>query len=145
VDADGQPNGYGERTLTSKDSYEGTVHTGMWVHGLFQGVGKLVLPSGYQSSGQFVEGNSSGVALCEYPNGDRYSGEFKFGHKHGFGTFTFRDGSVVMGWYVEDKYHGVALFVAVDGSKSAWTCEHDKVVSRTSGLTVIPSEKHSFC
>jgi hypothetical protein len=137
VDEDGKPHGYGERIVTTKDLLEGQVHTGMWEHGVFQGLGKVVTPNGEIWTGEFVNVQLDGVGLCEWPNGRKYAGQFKGHTKHGFGTFTFSDGRVIFGRWAEEKQHGISLLVNVDGSKEAVTFEDGIVVSRRSSLTNI--------
>jgi hypothetical protein len=134
VDENGQAHGYGERIVTSKDEYEGQIQTGVFEHGVHQGTGSLLLPDSYHATGQFANGDPDGVARIDHTDGTNYAGQFKGGKRHGFGTITFSDGRVIIGWFADGDFHGIALRVKADGSKEAVTYEHNKIVSRTSGL-----------
>jgi hypothetical protein len=133
VNAQGQPHGPGEMTVTEEGPYKGTVQTGMFVDGAPYGVGKFVTPHGYKQTGEFDNGDLSGVARIEYADGAHYDGQFKGGKRHGLGTYTYSDGTVSSGWWADDERHGIALFVHAEG-KAAMMCEHGKVDSVTEGL-----------
>jgi hypothetical protein len=134
VNEHGQPHGYGEWVIISKDEFEGRIDSGTFENGVFQGVGKVVSPNGQKGTGEWVKSLLDGVGLLEYPSGSRYHGQLKGGKKHGFGTLAYGDGRMFWGFFAEDKIHGAGLWIFADGSKSAVTCQHDKVVSENRGL-----------
>jgi hypothetical protein len=145
VNKRGQPRGYGERLITSKDQYKGRVDAGMFANGTFQGVGKRFTSDGHKLTGEFVKGCLDGVGLYEWPCGQRYSGQLKGGKSHGFGTHTFGDGRVYIGWFVGDKQHGSALFVYADGSKAAVMYENGQELSATKGCIEDTRESSFHC
>jgi hypothetical protein len=133
VDKDGQPHGLGERVMTSQDKFNGQVNMGGFVNGIFEGIGKFLLPSGENQTGEFTQGILDGFGVCEYANGNRYAGQLKSGKNHGFGTYTFSNGQEIIGWFADDKQHGDALFTYANGTKEALTYNHGKRVSETRG------------
>jgi hypothetical protein len=143
VDENGQPHGFGERTIASKDQFEGQINTGEWVRSSFQGVGKIVTQDGQCWTGEFASSVLEGVGLwVDDSSGNRYAGQWKDGMKHGFGKYTWSDGRVYIGWWVADNTNGIALFVAANGSKHAGTFENGKLVAQASGVIVAADAKH---
>jgi hypothetical protein len=142
LNACGQPHGYGESTVPSKDEIKGHIYTGMYVKGRSQGVGKDIIPNGQMYTGEFIRSIQNGVGLYVWPDGNRYEGQFKGGKMHGFGTFAFADGAVYIGWWAHNKKHGIGFSVAVDGSETAMTYDRDNLVSQTSGL-IDASDEHA--
>jgi hypothetical protein len=143
VDEDGRPHGYGKRVVTSKDVYEGHVYTGMWVHGGFEGVGKIVTPEGYERVGEFVDGGLEGNGVFKWPNGKKYSGQFKDGQRHGYGTHTWSDGRMLIGRWDNEKKHGIALSVHANGSKEAHTYYKGALVEWQLGMLEHDRRIHS--
>lgn len=140
TNAGGEPHGFGKKTFTNCDVYEG-----YWKDGQRHGQGTETLPNGYKYTGEWKEGKKQGQATIEWPqlegraskksysggicqgyfcregeliteSGDTYVGEFHFGEYSGLGKLTKSNGDTLQGDFSRGQLTGFGIERLADGS-----------------------------
>jgi hypothetical protein len=106
----GKPNGRG----VGHNSQLGLTYCGDYMDGVTHGVGTIEVlhKSGKREvcRGNFVHGMLEGMGAHLYPSGDLYEGNFEDGLCNGEGKLTFADGGSVVGTFVDGKPDGPGVW-----------------------------------
>ncbi len=83
---------------------DGTLYTGNFRNGLFNGKGKLEYANGDSYEGHFVNGSFQGYGIYRYKNGDKYEGEWREDLYNGIGKIVFSNGDTTFGYWLNGIY-----------------------------------------
>jgi DNA polymerase III epsilon subunit family exonuclease len=131
-------NGFGHKTFSSGDHYEGmfsngklhghgkytwkngSTYEGNWVEGEMTGGGKSLSADGTIKSGNFLKGQLHGQGTLIFSpsgewKGDRYVGEFINGIREGLGTYTWSNGTTYSGQWIASKMFGNGIMKTANG------------------------------
>lgn len=129
----GVPDGYGELTYTSGDSYKGyfdggryhgegtytwvsgNVFVGNWEQGKRTGYGVTTFAEGTVYEGNWENDTYNGHGKMTWPDGAYYEGNYKDGNRHGKGSYYFANGNVYIGDWVEGERTGKGTLTWASG------------------------------
>lgn len=102
-------------------------YTGDLIHGLKDGLGRMVYPDDDPLFRKVYEGSwknnqNHGKGKMIFTTGDCYDGDWKEGEFHGTGQFVYNDGDVYDGEFVNNMRHGYGVLRSANGSvyKGQW-------------------------
>lgn len=89
---------------------DGSLYSGNFSEGRFEGLGTLTYPDGSVYTGNFRRQLQNGKGTLVDANGNRYVGLWRSGKRHGQGQLTYLDGSRIDGNWVAGKLEGEVTF-----------------------------------
>ncbi|XP_065051875.1 alsin-like [Rhopilema esculentum] len=98
-------------TYINHVKYKSARYSGMWLHGMPHGRGKMVWPDNLTYEGEFENGNFQGYGVMVFPvtpseSKQRYEGDWMEGKMQGYGQMKYHDGSEYVGHWENDCRNG---------------------------------------
>ena len=101
-----------EHIKYKKGYYDGDVNHNKKCHGF----GKRTYSTGDYYEGELRDGNRHGHGKQTYSNGNYYEGEWHDDNRHGHGKYVYKDGTYYEGEWHDDNRHGLGKYVYKDGT-----------------------------
>ncbi len=95
----------------------GSKYEGEFKSGLRHGEGVLTLATGNVYKGRFIDGQENGRGVLEMVSGDRYEGSFNNGLFHGQGIYEAKNGDTFIGDFIKGEFSGQGRFVSEFGEQ----------------------------
>lgn len=114
---DGFADGHGVLQWQHSDGKLGTRIEASFVHGMAEGQGTSLSPSGARYEGDFHHNEAEGHGRIVWPNGVRYEGDWQGGHITGQGILTRPSGGRYEGTWVMGRWSGHGSYVSDQGER----------------------------